>query len=110
MTCISKDLNSLDDLQRRTLDMRKDLQAQRAAILSSVFTDSRGGHDVDWGTKQCRNSSKVNTQTQKMQRNGELMQCMMLLGMVDALQALIPVMQQGVRDMQRILVSRSAMP
>lgn len=103
-------MNGLDDLQRRTVDMRKDLQAQRAAILSSVFTDSRGGHDVDWGTKQCRNSSKLNTQAWKMQHNGELMQCIMLLGMVDALQALVPVMQQMVCETQRILISQSAAP
>lgn len=66
MNCFSKDMKDLDDLRRRTLDMRKDLQAQRAALLSSVFTDSRGGHDVDWGTKQCRNSSKVNTNAEQM--------------------------------------------
>lgn len=98
MSCISKEV---DDLRRRTLDMRKDLQAQRAALLSSVFTDSRGGHTVDWGTKQCRNSSKVNT-------NAEQMQCMMLLGMADALLAAMPLMQEILCEMQRVLVLRNA--
>lgn len=98
MSCISKEM---DDLRRRALDMRKDLQAQRAALLSSVSTDSRGGHDVDWGTKQCRNSSKVNT-------NAEQIQCIMLLGMADALLAAMPLMQEILCEMQRVLVLRNA--
>lgn len=101
MNCFSKDMKDLDDLRRRTLDMRKDLQARRADLLASVFTDSRGGHDVDWGTKQCRDSSKVNT-------NAEQMQCMMLLGMADTILAVMPLMQEILCEMRRVLVLGNA--
>lgn len=89
MSCISQEL---DDLRRRTMDTRQ-------AVLSGVFTDSRGGHTVDWGTKQCREYSKVNT-------NSEQMQNLLLLGMADAILAVIPLIQQ----MQRILAAQSAAP
>lgn len=92
MSCICQEL---DDLRRRTMDTRQ-------AVLSSVFTDSRGGHTVDWGTKQCREYSKVNT-------SAEQMQSLLLLGMADALLAAIPLMQE-MQKMLRILAAQSAAP